>query len=120
MAPRGSKKALSEEHEHSVAARYEGKRSRSSGAAPTDQGDVRVKSDFLIECKGQFGERTGDKPVRSTLVGQMEKIASEAYEEGKDPIIALRFYMPDSPLANNLGYVDLVVKLLEDDVCQLN
>lgn len=115
MAPRGSKKSLSVEHEEWVARRYDGKRSKSSGAADTDKGDVRIESqDTLFECKGKFGERTGQKPVRSTLVSQMEKIADEAYTEGKDPAIALRFWMPDSPLAIG-GYVDLAVRLLRDD-----
>lgn len=110
-----TKKALSEEHENYIANRYDGKRSRSSGGAAHDQGDVRCP-DFLIECKGKFGIRTGSKPVRSTLVTQMEKIADEAWSEDKAPAIALRFYMPDSPLANSHGYVDFMVKLLEDDV----
>jgi hypothetical protein len=113
----GIKKKLSREHEEYVARKYAGRRSPSSGASPTDQGDVRVaERDVLIECKGKFGERTGEKPVRSTLVTQMEKITDEAYAEGKDPVLALRFYMPDSPIADNYGYVDLVVRFLEDDV----
>lgn len=115
MAPQGSKKALSEEHENYVASKYGGKRSRSSGGAVTDQGDVRV-IDQLIECKATFGERLGKKPARSTLVRQMEKVADEAWSESKSPAIALRYYMPGSPLANNYGYVDLIVKLLEDDL----
>lgn len=116
IAPLGSKKALSEEHENFIADHFEGKRSNSSGGAAHDQGDVRVANrDYLIECKGQFGERTGKKPVRSTLVTQMEKIADEAWSESRDPMIALRYYMPGSPLANNYGYVDFVVRLLADE-----
>lgn len=115
MATQGSKKQLSEEHENRIATFYGGKRSASSGAAVTDQGDVRTPS-LLIECKGQFGERTGQKPVRSTLLTQMEKITDEAYAEGKTPAIALRYYVPDSPLADNYGYVDLMVKFLEDSL----
>lgn len=116
MAVKGSKKDLSIEHEEYVAARYGGRRSPSSGAAFTDLGDVRRGVDLLIECKGEFGERTGKKPVRSTLVSYFEKIADEAWQGDRIPAIALRFFMPDSPLANNLGYVDLIVKLLEDDL----
>lgn len=116
MASRGSKKQLSEEQEVRVADAYAGIRSRSSGAAEHDQGDVRVRdAHLLIECKGTFGERTGAKPVRSTLVTQMEKIADEAWSESREPAIALRYYMPESILANNYGYVDLIVRLLEDD-----
>lgn len=115
MAVKGSKKDLSKEHEEYVAVRYGGRRSPSSGAAFTDLGDVRVP-EMLVECKGKFGERTGDKPVRSTLVTHFEKIADEAWQGDRIPAMALRFYMPESPLANNLGYVDLIVKLLEDDL----
>lgn len=114
MASQGSKKALAVEHEEYVAARYGGRRSPSSGAAFTDIGDVRGV-DLLIECKGTFGTRTGAKPVRSTLVNHFEKIADEAWQGDRTPALALRFYMPESPLANNMGYVDLVVKRLEDD-----
>lgn len=116
MAQRGSKKDLSQHHEQFVAEQYEGKRSSSSGAADHDQGDVRVVDDAtLFECKGKFGERTGQKPVRSTLVTQMEKVADEAWSEGRDPAIALRFYKPDSILADSDGFIDLTVRLLRDD-----
>lgn len=115
MATRGSKKQLSIEHEEFVARKYKGKRSNSSGAADTDQGDVRTDS-MLFECKGKFGIRTGQKPVRSTLVTQMEKVADEAWGEGKEPALALRFYMPESPLSDNQGFVDFSVRLLRDDV----
>lgn len=120
MAPRGSKKQLSIEHEEFVARQYAGKRSRSSGAADTDQGDVRIDSiGTLVECKGRFGLRTGKKPVRSTLLKHMEKVADEAFSEGKEPALALRFYVPESPLADNEGYVDLSVRLLRDDALLL-
>jgi hypothetical protein len=79
MASRGSKKALSKEHEEFIARRYAGRRSPSSGASPTDLGDVRVERETLIECKGKFGERIGDKPVRSTLLRQFEKVSDEAW-----------------------------------------
>jgi hypothetical protein len=115
MAVSGSKKALSKEHEEYVAAHYSGRRSPSSGAAFTDIGDG-GNIDVLFECKGAFGERIGDKPVRSTLLKQFEKIADEAWQSDRTPLLALRFYMPDSPLADNYGYVDLVVKRLEDDL----
>lgn len=115
MAIAGTKKALSREHEDHVAKRYSGRRSPSSGAAWTDLGDVRHDG-WLIECKGQFGERAGDNPVRSTLLNQFEKIADEAAQGDRSPAMALRFYKPESPLADNQGYVDLVVKLLNDDL----
>lgn len=117
MAPRGSKKRLSEEHEKFVAKLYRGRRSPSSGAQAHDAGDVRTK-ETLFECKGKFGLRVGAKPVKSTLVEQMEKITDEAYEGLRNPAIALRFYMPDSPLANMEGFVDLTVRLLGDDAAR--
>lgn len=117
MAVKGSKKDLSQEHEEYVAARYGGRRSPSSGAAFTDLGDVRDgEGEFLFECKGKFGEKIGKSKVRSTLVTQFEKIADEAWQGSRTPIVALRFFMPESPLADNYGYIDLVVKLLSDDI----
>lgn len=116
MAPRGSKKQLAVEQEDYVARKYGGRRSASSGAQIHDQGDVRTEHN-LFECKGQFGERTGQKPVRSVLVSQFEKIADEAYAESRIPGVALRFYLPNSPLANPYGFVDLLVRLMDDDQC---
>lgn len=115
MAVKGSKKDLSQEHENYVARRYAGRRSPSSGAAWTDIGDVK-NEDYHIECKGRFGERAGDKPVRSVLVEQFAKTADEAWQSGRIPMMALRFYLPGHILADNYGYVDLVLKLLEDDL----
>jgi hypothetical protein len=111
MATRGSSKALSVEQEDFIATLYGGKRSASSGAADTDQGDVRTPSD-LIECKvkGSYG-----KPTRAALVTTFEKIAEEAYTEGREPVLALRFYMPDSMLADSKGWVDLSVRRTADD-----
>mgnify|MGYP006893270111 CR=1 FL=1 len=109
------RKKLSTEHEQHVASFLGGRRSRSSGASDTDKGDV-ITDDQMIECKGKFGKRIGEKEVRSTLVKQMEKAADEAWANGKDPAIALRFFMPDSVLADNSGYVDLFVTRLSDEV----
>jgi hypothetical protein len=111
------KKRLSKEHEQTVARYLDGRRSPSSGASDTDKGDVSTQN-WLIECKGKFGERTGQNPVRSTLVKQMEKVADEAWAMDKDPMVALRFYMPDSILSDNEGYVDLlVVRMADYEVC---
>lgn len=111
MAKRGSVKALSVEQEEHIARLYGGRRSASSGAADNDSGDVRA-SDHLFECKLTGGP---GRPAKSTLLKQFEKVAQEAYAEGKDPVVALRFYSPDSPLANPKGWVDLVVRLAEED-----
>jgi hypothetical protein len=113
-APRGSKKRLSQEHEDYIARLYGGRRSPSSGGQAHDAGDVRTK-ETLFECKGKFGERVGAKPVKSTLVDQFEKITDEAYEGMREPAVTLRFYMPDSKLADGQGFVDLVVRLAQDD-----
>jgi hypothetical protein len=113
MAPRGSKKARSVEHEDFIADLYGGERSRSSGGADHQKGDVRLTDeDTLFECK-----TTGEpgKPAKSTLVKEMGKIADEAWATGRDPALALRFYMPDCELADNGGWVDLVVRLAGDD-----
>lgn len=119
MAVAGTKKALSKEHEDYIAERYTGRRSPSSGASVTDLGDVRSDT-FLIECKGQFGERLGNKPVRATLLKHFEKVADEAIQGDRIPAVALRFYKPESALADNHGYIDLIVKLVNDDLFQLH
>lgn len=113
MAGKGSNKELSVRHEDFVAYLYEGKRSPSSGASVTDAGDVRGKT-TLFECKVKRGE-IGVVPRRYTLVKLMEKIADEAYAEDREPALALRFYSPESVLADQEGWVDLVVRTLADD-----
>lgn len=116
MAKRGTAKRLSVEQENWIAKIYRGRRSKSSGASPTDLGDVRIEdSSTLFECKGKWGELVDAKPVRSTLVSQFEKICDEAIQGAKEPAMALRFYMPNSPIANRDGFVDLTVRLTADD-----
>lgn len=115
MAKRGTNKDLSVRHEERIAAYYGGKRSPSSGGADNDAGDVRVRAEgVLFECK-----YTGSpaKPLKRKpgLVTKMEKIADEAWAEGRDPALALRFYWPESPLADGSGHVDLSVRLTPDD-----
>lgn len=101
-----------EEHERWIASIYGGVRTKGSGSGVKEKGDVRIASqNELVECKmsGEPG-----KPRRVTLVKQLEKVATEAYEEGMDPVLALRYYDPDSPLARD-GHVDVVVRLARDD-----
>lgn len=107
MARRGSTKALSVMQEDRIAALYEGRRSASSGAADNDQGDVRCPK-VLIECKMTMG-----KPP--AWLKDFEKVTEEAYSEGRDPMMAFRFYKPESILADQNGYVDLVVRRALDD-----
>lgn len=112
-----SKKGLANAHEEYIAKLFSGKRSRSSGAAAHDAGDVRT-STHLIECKmtGNPGAAVS-KPV-PTVVRQLEKIAKEAWEEGKTPMLALRYYSPHSVLANANGWIDVTLMLATDMAAQ--
>ena len=112
MAKPGTTKRLSADHEDHVAAVYNGRRSPSSGGANNDNGDVRATLD-LIECKLTGGP--GQEPKRTTLLRQFEKIAEEAFHEGRSPVVALRIWCPDSILSDTEGWVDLSVRLLEED-----
>lgn len=49
------------------------------------------------------------------ILKEFEKIAAEAYAEGKSPLMALRIYAPDSPIADIDGWVDFSVRLVGDD-----
>lgn len=112
MAERGSKKELSVRQEDWIAAQYGGKRSASSGGAETDQGDVRAGL-YLIECKLTGGP---GKPIKKNkLVRDMEKVTEEAWSEGRMPMVALRYYDPDSILADKHGWIDLIVRRVADD-----
>lgn len=68
----------------------------------------------LCECKhtGTF-----DKPARSfsLKLDDMEKIADEAWSEGKEPMMIVSIYCPDSVLADKDGEVNLAVRLMSDD-----
>lgn len=112
MARRGTVKRFSVDHEDFIAKCYGGRRSRSSGAADNDAGDVRT-SEFLIECKTVVPNV--EKPKRPAFANQMEKITEEAWVEGRVPILAIRYFDPDSILADRDGWVDLVVKRVVDD-----
>lgn len=121
MAARGSNKARSVEHEEFIARHYGGQRNAGSGALDTEHGDV-VTATTIFECK-----MTGEPKLckhhlpwhsceacyrKPTMVARMEKVWDEAAEVGKDGALALRFYDPESPLANGYGFVDLVVRLV--------
>jgi hypothetical protein len=113
MAPRGSIKSLSVGHEDYVAKLFKGKRSASSGGADNDQGDVRTCCQ-LIEAKltGYPG-----KPAQSISlkVNDLNKVAKEAYSEGKIPALALRIHNPESFLSDRHGNIDLIVHLMSND-----
>ncbi len=113
MARPGTVKKTSEDQEEYVAAAYGGKRSPSSGAADNDGGDVRAEFD-LIECKAK-GSPAHPLKNKPTLLQQFEKNAVDAHLEARSPVVALRYYWPDSPLANPKGWVDFAVRLLDED-----
>lgn len=114
MARHGTVKRLADNHETHIAALYDGIKSPSSGGAASDAGDVRTDT-HLIECK--LTGTPGVKPKRiPKMIQELEKIADEAHAEGRDPILCLRYYHPDSRLANRDGWLDLSVKLTTDDV----
>jgi hypothetical protein len=110
MAKRGTSKWYSLQQEAHVARQYGGVQSKSSGAAAHDYGDVRTATK-LIECKFTM------KPPKK-LLDDFEKNAREAYAEGLEPLLVLRWHAPDSFLADREGYVDLSVRLTCNDVDQ--
>lgn len=113
MARKGTCKARSVEQENRIAAMYCGIRSRSSGASVHDSGDVLAGSD-LIECKTTG---TYDKPAKLPgFMKEFEKVAIEAIERGKDPVLCLQYYCPDSDIANRSGMVEVSVRFTTDDV----
>jgi hypothetical protein len=112
MAKRGTVKRKSVEQEDWIAAQYNGRRSASSGAAVSDQGDVRT-DDSLIECKCMGNP---EEPIkRPGFAKDFEKITEEAWSEGRVPMLAIRWYDPDSILADRTGWCDVIVKRVVDD-----
>lgn len=112
MAKRGSSKYRSLEQENYIAKKIDGRRSPSSGAADKDNGDVK-NNIFLVECKttGEY-----DKPAKSISIklSDLEKIVDESYTEDRIPVLALRIYNPNSPLADADGNIDIIANLLKD------
>jgi hypothetical protein len=107
MARKGTVKELSVRQEDHIAYLFEGRRSPSSGAAVTDPGDVRCER-LLIECKMTMSK------AKSKLLTQFEKVAKEAWERDKEPMVALRYFDPESILADRDGWIDLTVMLARD------
>lgn len=106
MAKRGTTKRFSVDHEEAIALLYAGERSPSSGAAESDAGDVRSET-YLIECK--MTGAPGEVRAKPKFLKDLEKVWEEATGEGRWPVLALRFFQPDSPLADRDGWVDLSV-----------
>lgn len=112
MAMKGSAKYQSVVQEDAIAKLFDGKRSKSSGAAEHDAGDVRCKY-LLIECKVRMSAIV-TKPLPQ-FIQQLEKVAEEAWESGKSPMLALRYYSPTSKLSGPDGWVDVTVRTAADD-----
>ncbi len=113
MAKRGTVKAKSLYQENYLARTYGGKRSPSSGASFHDAGDIRTDRD-LLEAKvtGAPGRKEISKPKH---IKELEKVAVEAWTEGRNPVLCVRYYLPDSPLADVNGWVDIAIRLVADD-----
>jgi hypothetical protein len=59
---------------------------------------------------------TTNKPRKPPAwVKDFEKITHEAYAEGRDPVLAFRFYDPESILSDPSGYIDLTVRRASED-----
>lgn len=99
---------MSVDHEEFIARSYNGIRSPSSGGAGHDNGDIRCPT-TLIECKVTM------KEIKPKIIKEFEKIAEEAYAEGREPALALRYFEPNSLLANSDGWIDLIVRRVADD-----
>jgi hypothetical protein len=112
VAKRGTSKRKSVEQEDWIAGHYGGRRSASSGAADTDQGDVRTFT-HLIECKCMGNPE--EKTKRPGFAKDLEKVTEEAWSEGRTPMLAIRWYDPDSILSDRSGWVDVIVKRVVDD-----
>lgn len=113
--------ALGRTLEETVAATYGGRRSRSSGAAKGDKGDVRFTIQICgpecsdDECLGRFYDytaecKTTEKASVSIKKEVWDKIVQEAREQGRRPTMFLRIYDHDTG-----KHIDLVVRDINDD-----
>jgi len=110
--PKLTPKQMSIEHEDYIAAVFDGKRERASGASITAPGDVFVpekysdyKMPLLIECK------VSESGTVSISRKAIEKIREEAATRGARPMVALRLRDP-----YNGRHIDVIMKLIEDEV----
>ena len=102
-----------------MAEEYSGELTANSGAADSDTGDVRTETQ-LIECKhkGCF-----EKPVKSMSINLaiLEKIWNEAVQQGREPVLCFRMYVPKDghPLTRG-GFIDLSIRLASSDASLVN
>lgn len=57
-----------------------------------------------------------EKPKRPGFARDLEKITEEAWTEGRIPALAIRWYDPESLLADKSGWCDVIVKRVVDDL----
>ena len=92
-------KQLSKDHEDFIAKYLPGgRRTKASGAAPHDPGDV-VSDGYVVECKASRKSVTVTKAM-------WEKILWEAHS-GKEPAIAIRFVDDNDNPLYDLWLVDV-------------
>lgn len=107
MAKAGTQKQWSIDQENSVARWLGGTRTKNSGATDRQKGDV-ASEDYLVECKFAGSPV---KPARSISLKleDYHKIRDEAAQEGRVPLMHVRFIAHDSPWADDNGFVDAYV-----------
>lgn len=115
MAKRGTVKHRSVEQEDFIAREYGGFRSTTSGAH--DGNDVCTRMDY-IECKFEGGPGEKESTGYRVKITELEKIANAAYAASRNPVMAIRLYAPESFLSDEDGNVDIVVRLLSNDVAR--
>lgn len=63
----------------------------------------------------------GEKPkALPKFIQHLEKVAEEAYLEGREPLVALRYFKPDSILAGPTGWIDVAVRPVSDDSVEVS
>lgn len=122
MALRGSYKWFSRRGEDRLARAYGGRVDPSSGAGIRTKGDVKQARETRLVLEDQVFESkhrgTYEKPAKSCSLSlrDFEKLADIAYSESREPVFHIALCNPDSPLANDDGEIDFVIRLLPDDV----
>jgi hypothetical protein len=64
---------------------------------------------LLIEAKMTMSERIPE------FIKKLEKIAQEAYSEGREPALAMRWHEPKSVLADQDGWIDITIRRTDED-----
>lgn len=126
MAKRGSYKWFSVRGEQRLGRAYGAVVSKSSGASAISKGDAKQKVGTRLELQDQMFESKHrgnfENPAKSLSVSLtvFEKLADDAYAENREPVQHVALYAPDSPLADQDGEVNFIVRLMVDDVTREN